>query len=449
VPSYFLPIEQITTLTLQSQKNQMTVDTKKAERISRPFVRLVASVSLLMVFLFMTVMTGRAGFSSLLSAHAGKTNLLASADAAVSLSPGDPEAHWIRGSMLEANNDLSAAIGEYQTAASLRPEDFVLWLNLAHARELNEDSAGAIAAARRAVPLAPYYAQPHWQLGNLLVRAGQRDEGFRELRLAGASSPTLLAGIVELAWQLSGGDVQSVKEAMQPQSFEAYKALAESFKKHGKVEEAIAMFAAAGDGADSMRAREQYLNELISAKRFNEAYSLWAQGNSASSAERLGVIRDSGFEQESNLDAPGFGWRAENRRPSFSLSLDPSNPKEGHSSLRVDFNGDSDPTTSIISQLVLIEPKTSYQLTFAYRTEELVSGGLPNISVLDAHESKVVGHSGALSANTRGWRDVKIDFVSGESTQAVRLSLQRDRCDKSPCPIFGRLWLDGFSLQKQ
>jgi tetratricopeptide (TPR) repeat protein len=437
------------TLNIHSQENQMMVDTEKAELISRPFVRIAASVGLLMVFLFMIVMAGRAGFSSLLSAHAGKTNLLASADAAVSLSPGDPDAHWIRGSLLEANRELTAAIAEYQTAASLRPDDFVLWLSLAHACELNEDSAGAIAAARRAVPLAPYYAQPHWQLGNLLVRAGQRDEGFRELRLAGASSPPLLAGIVELAWQLSAGDVQSVKEAMQPQSFETYKALAENFKKHGKVEDAIAMLGAAGDGAETVRAREQYLNELTSAGRFNEAYSLWAQGNSAASAERLGVIRDPGYEQESNLDAPGFGWRAEKRTPSVSLSLDPSNPKEGHSSLKVDFNGDSDPTTSIISQLVLIEPKTSYQLTFAYRTEELVSGGLPNIYVLDAHESKVVGHSGALSATTQGWRDVKIDFVSDESTQAVRLSLQRDRCDKSPCPIFGRLWLDGFSLQKQ
>lgn len=425
------------------------VDTEKADRISTPFVRIVTSVCLLMVFLFMIVMAGRAGLTSLLSAHAGKTNLLASANAAVNLSPGDPEAHWIRGSVLEANNDLTAAIAAYQTAASLRPDDFVLWLSLAHACELNEDSVGAIAAARRAVPLAPFYAQPHWQLGNLLVRAGQRDEGFKELRLAGASSPSLLAGIVELAWQLSGGDVQFVKEAMQPQSPETYKALAENFKKHGKVEDAIAMFGAAGDGAETTRAREQYLNELISAKRFKEAYSLWSQGRAAGSAERLGVIRDSGYEQESNLDAPGFGWRAEKKTPSVSLSLDPSNPKEGHSSLRVDFKGDSDPASPIISQLVLTEANAHYQLRLAYRTEELVSGGLPNIFVLDAHENKVLGQSGALSATTQGWRDLKIDFVSGESTQAVQLSLRRDQCDKSPCPIFGRLWLDSFSLQRQ
>jgi hypothetical protein len=39
----------------------------------------------------------------------------------------------------------------------------------------------------------------------------------QRVRLAGAGNPTLLPG-VELAWQLSGGDVQLVKQAIQPQA---------------------------------------------------------------------------------------------------------------------------------------------------------------------------------------------------------------------------------------
>jgi hypothetical protein len=46
-------------------------------------------------------------------------------------------------------------------------------------------------AARQAIPLAPDYAEPHYQLGNILVRAGQTEEGFKELQLAAASNPTL------------------------------------------------------------------------------------------------------------------------------------------------------------------------------------------------------------------------------------------------------------------
>jgi hypothetical protein len=104
---------------------------------------------------------------------------------------------------------------------------------------------------------------------------------------------------------------------------------------------------------------------------------------------------------------------------------------------------------SIISQLVLIEPNTRYQLRFFYRADGIVSGGRPNAYVLDARDNAVLGQSAALPATTDGWRDMAIGFVSTQSMEAVEVVLRRDRCDKSPCPIFGRVWLDTFSLQKQ
>src|SRR5712664_2657446 len=142
-----------------------------AETARQP-TQLAKSAGLVMILLFLIWTAGRAGFASLLSAYAARTNQLAAANAAVTLSPRDPEAHYIRAAILEASDDLSTATAEYMRAVSLRPDDYVLWLSLAHARELNGDMPGAIAAAKQAVQLAPYYAQPHWQLGNLLVRAG-------------------------------------------------------------------------------------------------------------------------------------------------------------------------------------------------------------------------------------------------------------------------------------
>jgi hypothetical protein len=410
-------------------------------------VRIALTAALLVIFSLLIWMAGRAGVASLRTAQAAKANLIASADSAVSLSPGDPEAHFARGALLEANNDLPAAIAEYEKAASLRPDDYVLWLSLARVSELNGDSAGAITAARRAVPLAPYYAQPHWQLGNLLVRAGQRDEGFKELGLAGESNPQLMPAIIDLAWQLSHGDVQFVIRALRLQRPESYQALAQYFRKKNEIDSAIAMYIAAGSVAE--QDRRAYVAELISSKHFKEAYSLWSFGRPAISPEPLGLIIDPGFEREQDLDERGFGWRADHKAPSLTLSLDAANPKDGRSSLRVDFNGDSDPGTPIISQLVLIEPKTHYELRFSCRTEGIVSGGPPNVFVLDAHDNQVLVQSGALPATTAGWRDSTVDFISSESAAAVQISVQRDRCAKSPCPIFGRLWLDSFSLQKR
>ncbi len=407
--------------------------------ISRP----AGGAVLLIVFLLLTWSAGRSGFASLLTAYAAKSNNIAAANAALRLNSSNPDSHYVRGTILEAS-DLPGAIAEYYQAAIARPDDYVLWLSLARACELNGESKRAVAAARQAVPLAPDYAQPHYQLGNILLRAGQKDEGFKELRLAGASNPTLMPGIIDLAWRLSGGNVQFVEQAIEPGTPEAYQALGQYLREHKEVDAAIAMYTAAGSAAE--QDRRSFLAELIAAKRFKEAGTLWAIGRQAGAAP--GIMVDPGFEEESNLNEPGFGWRLGEKPSGFHLSLDMNDPRQGHSSLKVEFAGDSDPASPLISQLVLVEPRAHYQLRFAVRSEGLVSGGLPLVVVLDADANKMLAQSDQFPRATDGWREYTIDFDSGPLTGAVQITLQRQRCDRSPCPIFGRLWLDNFSLRK-
>jgi tetratricopeptide (TPR) repeat protein len=398
---------------------------------------------LLIVFLMLALNAARSGLASLLTTYAANSGQIAPANAAVGFDTSNPDAHYIRATIL-SSSDLPASIKEYEQAALARPDDYVLWLSLARARELNGDPAGAISAARQAVPLAPYYGEPHYQLGNILLRAGQREEAFKELRLAGASNPTLLPGIIDLAWRVSSGNIEFVTRAIAPESPSTYQALGQYFRQREAVGAAIAMYAAAGNAADDDR--NSYLRELIAERRFKGAANLWLVVKGTTVAP--GVMIDPGFEQESNLDGPGFGWRLGEKRQGFRLALDSNNPREGRSSLKVDFSGDSDPSSPVISQLVLIEPGSHYQLRFAMRAENIVSGGLPLVMVVDADAGKPLKPSEPFPKATDGWREYTIDFDSGPSASAVKITLQRQPCDKTPCPIFGRLWLDNFSLQK-
>jgi len=407
------------------------------------FIPRAGAVCLLVILLLLTWNTARTGLASLLTTYAAQNSQIVPANKAVTLSTGSPDAHYVRAAILEAS-DLVAAIAEYRQATLARPEDYVLWLSLARACELNGDTAAAIAAARQAVPLAPDYSEPHYQLGNILLRAGQRDEAFKELRLAGGSNPMLMPGIIDLAWRVSGGDVQFVTRAMAPGTPQAYQALGQYFSQRKEVGAAIAMYAAAGNEAEADR--KSYTKELIAAKRFKDAANLWAVGHHPGAAP--GVIIDPGFEQETDLDEPGFGWHLGEKREGFRLSLDTNDPREGRSSLKVEFSGDSDPSSPVISQLVLIEPGAHYQLRFVVRSESIVSGGPPLLAVIDADTNKILSQSDQFPKATDGWREYTIDFGSGSSASAVQITLQRQPCDKSPCPIFGRLWLDRFSLQK-
>ena len=417
---------------------------ESSNQAPRRIWRIAAATGLVVIFLLLTLNTGRAGFSSLLSAYAAKSYEIDAANAAVSLSSSSPDAHFVRGTILEARNDLPGAAAEYNAAALARPDDCVLWLSLARVRELNGDSAGAVAAARQAVPLAPYYAQPHWQLGNILLRAGLRDEGFKELRLAAISNPTLMPGVIDLAWRLSGGSAQFVEHAIQPETPEAYQLLGQYLRHLGDLNAALYIYNASGGRAPEPERRANTA-ALIAAKRFKEAYALWVPGRQGSTA---GVMIDSGFEDELDLQEPGFGWRIVDKVQGFHLSLDISNPKQGRSSLKVDFDGNSDPASPVISQLVLVEPRAHYQLRFAARTEAIVSGGLPRVAAIDGTSNNVLGQSAELPQASNGWRDYAFDFDSGDSTTAVQISLQRQSCSGPACPIFGRLWLDNVWLQK-
>jgi tetratricopeptide (TPR) repeat protein len=404
-------------------------------------------VAMLLVFAFMILSAGRSGYARLLSAYAARSLQASVADTAVQFSPNDAQNHLIYGGVFQANGDFSSAVAQYSRAVSLRPDDYVLWLNLSHARELTGDKEGALSAAASAVALAPHYTKPHWQLGNLLIRDGRIEDGFSELRLATAHDPVLQPAIIDLAWQVFGGNVPAVLKVTDPRSPQTHKALADYFRRRGRTAEAIAMFeaAAAGGGKTLEPDRRGFLAELLDAKKFNEAFSLWTIAHPRGSGGS--PLFDPGFEQESDLDEPGFGWRGGKQVDEIHLSLDPAEAGSGRFSLQVAFNGRSDAAQPVVSQFVVAAPRTAYQLRFAARTLEIVSGGLPGIVVVDAGSGQVLGQSGPLPQTSAGWHDYRFDFTTTENTEAIQIRLQRGACGGS-CPIFGRLWLDRFELQK-
>jgi hypothetical protein len=253
-----------------------------------------------------------------------------------------------------------------------------------------------------------------------------------------------MPGIIDLAWRLSSGDVQFVQQAVSPNTPETYRMLGQYFRQRRQVDAAIAMFTDAGKAGESER--QSYVAELMAAKEFKAAAKLWAVGRSQ--AVEPNVIVDPGFENEADLNEPGFGWRLGENRDGFQLSLDTTNPREGRTSLKIEFSGPSALASPIISQVVLVVPRVRYQLRFSVRAEGIVSVGLPQVTVVDARTKTVLGELSELPKTTEGWRDYAIDFDSQQLTDAVQIIVQRQNCNTSPCPIFGRLWLDNFSLQK-
>src|SRR5207245_9936980 len=87
------------------------------------------------------------------------------------------------------NPDGPRAIRAYLVALSLNPGSADIWLDLATAYESEDNFAAARDAflhARRAYPLS---AEGSWRYGNFLLRRGEIDPPFTELRRAVESDP--------------------------------------------------------------------------------------------------------------------------------------------------------------------------------------------------------------------------------------------------------------------
>lgn len=395
--------------------------------------------------------SGREGLSQLLAGYSLMTDRLEDADRAVKLNPTIPEAHYVRASLLHNRDELAEAVKEFERAVALRPRDYALWLELGRALDQANDVAGALAAFRESARLAPFYAQPHWQLGNTLLRSGGRDEALAELRRAATSDPKLLPAAINFAWAVSNGDPQAVEQALQPQTTAAHMSLASFFAKHGKASQAITEFRAAGGVSSAQRGA--LLADLLAYKNFAEAFEVWASGrqtNGAGGSRGVAAIGNGGFEEPITLDDPGFGWQLTSNPQSVRASLDPAEPRVGAYSLRLDWNGESNPSTPIISQLVLVEPQARYRLRFAVRTREMLTIGLPVVLVDDASSDNesVLTQSETFPQGTSAWQDRAIEFATGATTKAALIVIRRQNCAVAPCAAIGHAWVDDFSLEK-
>lgn len=437
----------------------LIASTPQSLSMHHPLMRYLIGSLALVACLFGISTAWRMGRARVLSQYAAnnswlppqyQVNAQATADEAVRLSPSDPETYYARGVAMVDAGRLTDAVREFELAAALRPRDYEIWMKLGNTCEDAGNDQGALAAYQHAIQCAPFYAQPRWQFGNLLLRMGRIEEAFAEMRRPAESDPTLLPALIDLAWGVFKEDAAAIKGAVQPRSTDSRLTLAKVFARRGKPAEAVALFREAGEV--TAEGRRGLVTELITAKHFTEAYEVWSSGpatHSGDSAGGVGVMTDGGFEGEIKLDEPGFAWQLRREQPGVAISRDTARPRAGVYSLRVEWKGSSNPAGAVVSQLVIVSAKTRYQLRFAVRTEEIVTGGLPLIVVTDASGSAPpLASSAPLPAGTSGWQELTLEFATGDTTRSVLISVLRQNCPSGPCPIFGRLWLDTFALEK-
>lgn len=423
-------------------------------RVLNPPLRKAVSYSVAGAFLVMFASaawaTGTTSISRLLSYEGASSKRLSSSQASIRLSEGDPEAHASCGLVLLNQGQAREAAAAYERAVALRPRDYDLWLQLGRAYRQSGELNKAAESLRRSIHYAPYYAEPHWEMGTLLLSSGRRDDAFKEFRMAVQSNPELLKAQIALAWKEYGGDAMSIIEAVQPRRDLARLALAQFFAENERPAACLKVFRSVAYVSEHHRSA--LVRELMRDKRFLEAHEVWSGEHREKNNDRQPTsyeINNGSFENEIAETHQGFEWLFAQNLSSVAVSLDVDEQLSGKHSLRLDFSGNSTPTSRLVSQFVLVKPGTQYTLNFATRTKDITTAGLPLVMVLDASVDggRVLAQSTPLASGTHGWQKIAVEFKATKNTSAVLILIRRRQCETVLCPVFGTAWFDDFSLQ--
>jgi hypothetical protein len=374
-----------------------------------------------------------------------------SAEAAARLAPEDPLPHLMLARLNQVNFEpqgVPRALEEYGRAAALAPNDYLVWTEAGRARAALGDTEGGLAALRHAVELAPTYTQPRWHLGNALLRAGQTDEAFAELRLAADADSTLRPQVFNLAWQLYKPDMARVIDAVGKTPL-ARAQLVIVLAGRGNLDDTLNVWA----GLTPAERREHYtagdaLSRALYAKgQYRRALSILSESGVGGLAE--GELTDGGFE--SDIGQPGkqlFRWDV-SQPGGAQVALDARTAHGGRRSLRVAFNAAGQVDFRNVSQVVAVEPGVRYRLTYFFKTEELRSAATLYAAVSDAATPDApLGASAPAPQLTNDWQPVSFEFAAGPKTEAVLVRLLRAPCTEGVCPIYGKIWYDDFHLER-
>jgi len=375
------------------------------------------------------------------------------AEFSIALAPNDPQTHYALAVLNERTflaKDLSESLAEFERATALAPHDFRLWLALAKARERNGDAAGAELAARRALALAPNYAQVQWMLGNILLRRGKIEEAFAEIRRAAESNDSYRSPAVTTAWQIFGGDAAQVKQNLCG-SDSLKSALAVFLARQKRFEEAMEIWntlpAESKTASPFKEDGEELLRVTTEAKKFRFALQIQTQiyetdaGNFA-----IGKISNGGFETDVKRErASVFDWQiADGAQP--QIGFDDREKRDGARSLVIVFNSSDGKDFRPILQMTAIESAGKYVFEIFYKSNLKTSAAL-RWEIVDAADNKVLATAN-LAPNSADWTNLKTEFLVPETTQAVMVRLAREPCKSIICPISGKVWFDDFSIHQ-
>jgi len=415
-----------------------------------------ARVLLVLLALVLAAALSYSGIRNTLAVHDAERNTPQGYERATHLEPDDARNWYLLGRFWQYNlEDPNAqrAIRTYQTALSLDSHSADAWLDLATAYE----SEGDISAARNAFLQAKhaYSLSPEvsWRYGNFLLRRGELDTAFAEIKHAVEADPKRGAAAVALATRFEP-DLQAVLERVLPHTQDSYFRVISSLSDQQQTDQALLVWSRLAAFHPHMQISESYplLGALIQKRQMTEAQGVWDQALAFAGITRPpdppgSLVWDGGFE--SNIPKGGLTWDYPSFIGGVQITLDTKEKHSGSRSLRLTFNGLRNVDFNNVCQYIAVQSSTSYRFSAWVRTRDISTDQGVRFGLQALNDSRnPIDWTGDLRG-TQPWTEIELPWTSGNGVRELHLCVSRLPSAKFDSKIGGSAWIDDVALVPQ
>src|ERR671922_725013 len=413
--------------------------------------RAVVLVFGLVCFLFLSYF----GFRNALAAHYVGLQTREGYQRATRLEPRDFQNWLLLGRYWQYNleePDTARAIQAYNIALSLNPRSADLWSDLGTAYETEGNVAAARDAflhAKRAYPLS---AEISWRYANFLLRLGDLDAAFGEMRRAVETEPK--RGAEALSRALSAElNIDLVIDRVLPPLSDAYTGAIFDQVSEGHTANAVLLWnrlAALHPKVLPLQTYTYYLvTALLREKQVAEAQSIWKQAADFAGFGNLpgppdSLLWDGGFE--SGIFGSGFAWTLPGGIRSVQFSFDTREKHSGNQSLRLLFNGRYNVGLNGPCAEVAVQALTAYHFSAWLRTQAITTeqGIRFQLRAIGTQDTATVVTNDLRG--TQPWTKVETSWTSGKNVQEMQVCVARLPSQEFDDKIQGIAWVDDVAL---
>jgi len=388
-----------------------------------------------------------------IAAHAAGLQTVEGFQRAARLEPANYRNWYLLGRYWQFNledPDSSRAIRSYLSALSFNPLSYETWLDLAIAYESEDNLTAARDAFLHAKKIYPLSAEVSWRYGNFLLRQGEIDPAFREMKQAVAADPKRSAEAFSRALR-SGSTVDTALDRVLPPIAEAYLDVVWDQTTDKHTDNALKVWNRMSSFPPRIALNDSFslVNALLNERRISEAGTVWNQAVVFSGLSDLqgpanSVLWDGGFE--SNVSGGGFSWIFSAPVAGVQVGFDAGEKHSGNRSLRLFFQGRSNINYTDVCHYVPVKPLTSYLFSAWVKTRALTTdqGIRFQLRPLDTRFSSTANTSDVHGAAP--WTLVQMSWGSASDAHEVQVCIARFPSQEENNKIQGTAWVDDVAL---